>query len=86
MEFLDQVGTRQAENIVVALEVVRVAAETLAAEIGLRELAGLRHRPLGALEDDDALLEQAAQFGVGGRDRLGGSDHRGISMYRRIKI
>jgi hypothetical protein len=27
-----------------------------------------------------------AQFGVGGRDRLGGSDHRGISMYRRIKI
>jgi hypothetical protein len=47
MEFLDQAGLGQAQDVVVALEVVRMAAETLAAEIGFRELAGLHHRAFG---------------------------------------
>ena len=85
MDPLDDVGPGEAEEVVVALEVVRMAAKPLAAEIGLGQLAGLDHRALGPVQNDDALLEQAAQFGGGGRVRLMRGGH-GLNMYRHIKI
>jgi hypothetical protein len=57
MDLLDQRGLRQAENVVVAPQVVRMPAETCAAEITFRELAGLDHRAFGSFENGDAPLE-----------------------------
>jgi hypothetical protein len=60
----DDVGPRQAQEVVVALEVFRVGRKALAAIVGLGELAPLHHGAHGAVEDQDALRQQGAQFGA----------------------
>jgi len=60
VDFLDDFGAGEAEQVVVALQVVRVGGETVAAEVGLGEFVGLDHRAHRAVEDGDAGGEQLA--------------------------
>jgi hypothetical protein len=60
----DHVGPRDAEQVVVALEVLGVAGEALAAIVGFDQLAALDHGAHGAVEDQDALREKGAQLGA----------------------
>ncbi len=57
----DDIRTREDEDVAVAAQVLRVILEALAAEVGLRQLVALDHRPHRAIEDEHALLECAAQ-------------------------
>ena len=59
MDRADDVGPRQHEHVAVALEVARMVREAVAAEVGLRQLVALDHRPHRAVEDQDAFGEQA---------------------------
>ena len=61
MNRLDHVRPRQHQQVVVALEVARVAGEPLAAEVGLPEPAALDHRAHGAVEDQDAFAQRRVQ-------------------------
>ena len=54
----DDVGPRQDQHVEVALEIVAVMPEPLAAKIRLGELTTLNHRPHRAIEDENALGEQ----------------------------
>ena len=54
----NDVGPRQHQEVVVALEVVRMAGEAGAAIVGLAEPVALDHRAHRAVQDQDALLEQ----------------------------
>ncbi len=56
----DDVGPRQHQQVVVALQVARVILEALAAEVGLGQLVPLDHRAHRAVEDEDALREQSS--------------------------
>jgi hypothetical protein len=60
----DHVGPRQAQQVVVALEVLAVGRKALAAIVGFDQLAALHHGAHGAVEDQDALRHQGAQFGA----------------------
>ena len=51
----DDVGPRQHQHVVVALEVVAVRGEALAAEVALLEPVPLNHRAHRAVEDGDAV-------------------------------
>ena len=55
-------GRVRQQQVVVALEVVRVVGEALAAIVGLDQAVALDHGAHGAVEDEDALREQVAQF------------------------
>src|SRR5262249_23543333 len=69
----DDVGARQHEELVVALHVVGVVAEALAAVVGLAEPVALDHRAHRAVEYEDAAREQLVESraGVGnGHGRL----------------
>ena len=55
VDVADRVGLGQDEQVVVALEVLAVVAEALAAEVGLRQLERLDLGPHGAVEHQDAL-------------------------------
>ena len=55
----DHVGPRQHQHVVVALEILRVRLEALAAEIGFGQLVALDHGAHRAVEDEDAFGEQA---------------------------
>ena len=55
------VGPREREQVVVALEVAPVVAEALAAERRFVELVPLDHRAHRAVEQHDALVEQLLQ-------------------------
>jgi hypothetical protein len=57
------VGAGEAEEVVVALEVLPVVAQAVAAVVGLGEAVALQEGPQGAVQDEDALVEQAAQRG-----------------------
>ena len=57
----DHVGLRQLQQVVVALQVLRVVGEARAAVLGLAEPAALDHRAHRAVEDDDALLQDVGQ-------------------------
>ena len=57
----DDVGPRQDEHVAVALELARMAAEPLAAEVGLRQRVALDHRAHGAVEEQDARGEQGVR-------------------------
>ena len=65
MDLADHVGPREHEELVVALQVARVVAEALAAEVGLAELARLDHRAHRAVEDEDALGEDPLECALG---------------------
>jgi len=60
----DHVGPRDAEKVVVALEVLGRSGKTLAAVVGLDQFFPLHHGAHGAVEDQDALRQQLAQFGA----------------------
>ena len=57
----DDVGPRQHEQVVVALQVARVGGEPLAAEVGLGEAVALHHRAHRAVEDEDAVAEDGVE-------------------------
>ena len=57
MDVEDDVGPRQHEQVVVALQIARMVREALAAEIGLSELVALDHRPHRAVENQKAFGE-----------------------------
>ncbi len=61
MDVADDVGPREHQKVAVALELARVIAEAIAAEVGLAELARLDLRAHGAVEHQDALLHQRPQ-------------------------
>ena len=65
-------GLRQGEQVVVALEVARMVAEALAAEVRVAEPLGLDHRAHGAVDDDDPLAQQADE-GLGAVRRRAGN-------------
>jgi len=52
---------RELQQVVVALQVLRVIAEALTAEIRLAELVALDHRAHRAVEDGDALRQDGGQ-------------------------
>jgi hypothetical protein len=60
----DHVGPGQAQQVVVALEVLAVGGEALAAIVGLDQFVALDHGAHGAIENEDALRDQLAQFGT----------------------
>ena len=62
MDLADDLRLRQHQQVVVALQVVRVVGEALAAIVGLVEPVALDHRAHGAVEDQDALLEQGGEL------------------------
>jgi hypothetical protein len=70
---LDDLRLGQAQQVVVALEVVGEIGEALAAIIGFGQLVRLDHRPHRPVEDQDALGEQGMQqVGAGhGGGRIG---------------
>ena len=68
VDLLDDVGARDHQDVVVALEVVGVILEALAAEVLLGELVLLHSRAHGAVDDHDALLHDLVDL----VERLGG--------------
>jgi hypothetical protein len=59
MDGLDDLGLRQAEQVVVPLQILRPILEALPPKGRLVQLMGLDHGPHRAVEDDDALAQQA---------------------------
>ncbi len=57
----DDIRTREDEDVAVAAQILRVILEALAAEVGFRQLVALDHRPHRAVEEEDALVERAAE-------------------------
>ena len=68
MNVLDDVGPREAQQIVAAFELLRVVGELRAAKVALFELVRLDHRPHRAVEHEDASEQQLLEAG----DRGGG--------------
>ena len=58
VDLVDDVRTGEDQQVVVALEVLRVVPEPFAAEVRLRELVTLDHRPHRAVEDQDPRTER----------------------------
>jgi len=61
VDALDHVGAREAKQVVVALEVVRVVGEAGAAKVDLGEAVRLDHRSHRAVEHDDARGENSPE-------------------------
>jgi hypothetical protein len=61
VDVADDVGPRQRQQLVVALDVALEVLEALAAVLLLGELEALDHRAHRAVEDGDALCEDAGQ-------------------------
>ena len=59
MNARNHIGPGEDQQIVVAFEIARVHPEPLAAEIRLRQLVALDHRPHGAVEDEDPRRQQS---------------------------
>ena len=66
VDLLDDVGPGELQQLVVALQVLGVVLEALAAVVGLGQLVALDHRAHGAVDDQDALLQQRGQGGAAG--------------------
>ena len=63
VDVADNGGLGQDQQVVVALEVVRMILEPLAAIIGFLQPVALDHRAHGSVEDEQALREQGGEFG-----------------------
>ena len=61
MDVEHDVGPRQVEQVGIAGDVARVVGEALAAIVGVLEPGALQHRPPGAVEHDDPLVQQCSQ-------------------------
>ncbi len=66
MDAGDDPGPGDRQQVVVALQVRGMVGETLAPVTGLVQVVGLDHGAHGAVEHQDAFLEQGGQ--VGGHD------------------
>ena len=64
VDLAHDVRPRQHQQVVVALEILRVVLEALTPEFGLAQTVALDHRAHRAVEDQDALRQQCAQFGA----------------------
>jgi hypothetical protein len=62
MDGLHDVRLGQAQQVVVALQVLRRILEPLSPEAGFIQRKGLDHGPHGAIEDDDAPAQQALKL------------------------
>ena len=62
MDGLDDLRLRQAEQVVVPLQILRPILEPLAAKPRLLQRVSLDHRAHRAVEDDYALPQQALQL------------------------
>ena len=58
MDVEDDVGARQVEQVGVAGHIAGMVGETLAAVVRVLEPGALQHRPPGAVEHDDPLVQQ----------------------------
>ena len=58
----DDVGAGQDQQVVVALEVVRVIGEALAAVVGFLQPVALDHRAHRAVEDEKTSGEESGKF------------------------
>ena len=67
----DDVGLGEDEEIAVALEVLVMRLEAFAAEIGLGELVLLQGGAHGAVDDDDAFLQESFEGMEGGESSSG---------------
>ncbi len=61
MDLADDLGLAEHQQIVVALEIVGVVLEALAAIAGLVKLVALNHGAHGAIENEDALARLLVQ-------------------------
>ena len=57
MDAADEIGAREGQQVVGAVEVAGVVAEALAPERALVEPLALDHRPHGAVEHEDAAVQ-----------------------------
>src|SRR5262249_12888824 len=60
----DDLGLGEDEDVGVSLEIVRVVGEPGAAEVRLGQPVALHHGAHGAVEDEDALLQELFDHGV----------------------
>jgi hypothetical protein len=65
MDGLNDVGTGERQQVVVPAEVVGMGGKAIAAEVRLGELMLLDHRAHRAVQNDDTLRQEMAQFGSG---------------------
>ena len=63
MDAANDLRAGEQQEIVVALQVMRVAGKTGAAIVRLLQLVALDHRAHGAIQNQNALFEQGFQFG-----------------------
>ena len=63
MDAADDLRLRQYQQVVVALEVMRMVFQAFATVIGLGQAVALDHRAHGAVQDKQALLEEGVEFG-----------------------
>ena len=81
MDLANHLGARQHQQVVVALEISRGISKALAAIIALAELVRLDHGAHGAVQNQDALTEQAAELtDAFGSQHVSGSSHEGRHM------
>jgi len=79
----DDLRAGEHQQVVVALEVLRVVEEALAAVVRLAQLLLLDHRAHRAIQDQDAFGEKLAEFGAAvglhggvlGRSTIAGQRH-----------
>ncbi len=64
MDGADDLGLRQRQEIVVALEVSRPVRKPFPTVVSFFESVGLNHRPHGAIQEQDAFLEKASDQGI----------------------
>ena len=58
MDVAQDVGLRDVEHVVIALDLVGEVGEAFAAIVGLRESEALNHCPHAPIKDEDALLKE----------------------------
>ena len=61
VDFLDDLGLGDVEQVIETLQILRPGGEPGAAIIGLGQLVPLNHRAHGPINDDDAFLQQPLQ-------------------------
>ena len=67
MDLGDHIRPDQGQQFVVALQILAVAGEALAAEIRLAQLVALDHGAHGAVQDQDALAQQSGEVAAAGK-------------------
>ena len=86
VDLADDVGPHQRQQLVVALEVLVMVLEAIAAEVGLGQLVALDHGAHRAVQDQDALAQPAREFGAAGIGGQGigqlGIGHDGESWFQ----